>query len=151
LADGTGALPEVAVYSEARYGRNRFGWSELVSIRDERFQYIRAPREELYDLERDPHQRKNLVTDAGTTPKKQAELRDSLARLLGEDSTPADSVKDTVVAVTDPKDRLEISEAYRGSLELVASRQWPRAIELFQKLARETPESADVWNQLARV
>jgi arylsulfatase A-like enzyme/lipopolysaccharide biosynthesis regulator YciM len=151
LADGTGTLPEVAVYSEARYGRNRFGWSELVSIRDGRFQYIRAPREELYDLQRDPHQRENLVTETGAAPKKQAELRDSLARLLGEESAPADSVKNTDVAAIDPKDRTGIAETYRGSLELVSSRQWPKAIELFQKLVRDTPESADVWNQLARV
>jgi choline-sulfatase len=151
LTDGTGTLPDTAVYSEARYGRNRFGWSDLVSIRDGRFQYIRAPREELYDLERDPHQRENLVTETGAAPKKQAELRDSLARLLGEESTPGDSVKDTDVAAIDPKDRTAIAETYRGSLELVSSRQWPKAIELFQKLGRDTPESADVWNQLARV
>ena len=154
LADGTGTLPEAAVYSEARYGRNRFGWSELVSIRDGRFQYIRAPREEFYDLQRDPHQRENLVTKTGATPKKKAELGDSLARLLGEESTAADSVNDTdtgVVAAIDPKDRVEIAEAYRSSLELVSSRQWPKAIELFQKLARDLPEAADVWNQLARV
>jgi choline-sulfatase len=149
LADGTGTLPEATVYSEARYGRNRFGWSELVSIRDGRFQYIRAPREELYDLQRDPHQRENLITETGTTPKMQAELRESLARLLGEESTPA--VKDTDVAAIDPKDRVETAETYGSALELVSSRQWPKAIELFQKLTRDAPESAAVWNQLARV
>jgi arylsulfatase A-like enzyme/Tfp pilus assembly protein PilF len=151
LADGTGTLPALTVYSETRYGRNRFGWSELVSIRDERFQYIRAPREELYDLQRDPHQRENLVTPTGATPKKHAELRDSLARLLGEEATPADTVKETDVAPIDPKDRVDLAEAYRSSLELVSSRQWPKAIELFQKLAHDVPESADIWNQLARV
>lgn len=151
LADGTGTLPATPVYSEARYGRNRFGWSELASIRDGRFQYIRAPREELYDLQHDPHQRENLVTETGAALKKQVELRDSLARLLGEEPASADSVKETDVAATDPKDRVEIAETYRGSLELVSSRQWPKAIEQFQKLARDVPESADIWNQLARV
>jgi arylsulfatase A-like enzyme/Tfp pilus assembly protein PilF len=150
LADGSGTLSEAMVYSEALYGRNRFGWTELVSIRDGRFQYIRAPREELYDLQRDPHQRENLLTDTGAAPKKQAQLRDSLARMLGEEPTPADSVKEADVSAIDPKDGVGTVEAYRSALELVSSRQWPKAIELFQKLTRDVPESADVLNQLAR-
>jgi arylsulfatase A-like enzyme/lipopolysaccharide biosynthesis regulator YciM len=151
LADGTGTLPAATVYSEAWYGRSRFGWSEIASIRDGRFQYIRAPREELYDLEHDPHQRENLVTETGVTLKKQIELRDSLARLLGEEPTAADNAKQTDVVAIDPKDRVDIAETYRGTLELVSSRQWPKAIEQLQKLARDVPESADIWNQLARV
>jgi arylsulfatase A-like enzyme/Tfp pilus assembly protein PilF len=151
LSDGTGTLPETGVYSETRYGRNRFGWSDLVSIRDERFQYTRAPREELFDLQRDPHQRQNLAGEAGKPPKKLAELQGSLARLLGEEPAPAVSEKDATLAAVDPKDRPEIVETYRTALDLVTARQWPRAIELFQKLTREEPESADVWNQLARV
>jgi arylsulfatase A-like enzyme len=151
LADGTGTLPETAVYSETRYGRNRFGWSDLVSIRDERFQYIRAPREEVFDLQRDPQQRQNLAGGAGKPPKRLAELQASLARLLGEEPPPAASEKDATLAAVDPKDRPEIVETYRTALDLVTVRQWPRAIELFQKLTREVPESADVWNQLARV
>jgi arylsulfatase A-like enzyme/predicted Zn-dependent protease len=151
LADGTGTLPETAVYSETRYGRNRFGWSDLVSIRDERFLYIRAPREELFDIQRDPRQQENLAEQAATPPKKLAELQGSLARLLGEEPAPAVSDKDAAIAAVDPKDRPEIVETYRTALDLVTARQWPRAIELFQKLTREVPESADVWNQLARV
>jgi choline-sulfatase len=151
LADGTGTLTETTVYSEARYGRNRFGWGDLVSIRDGRFHYIRAPREELYDIQRDPHERQNLIGGTGTTPKKLTELQDSLARLLGEEPSPTGSEKDTAVAAIDPKDRLEVVETYRTALDLVSSREWQRAIELFQKLTREVPESTDVWNQLARV
>jgi arylsulfatase A-like enzyme/Flp pilus assembly protein TadD len=155
VADGTGTLPEATVYSETRYGRHRFGWSELVSVRDARFQYIRAPRAELYDQQRDPHQRANLVDgedrDKNATPGKRAEFESSLARLLGEPSTPTDGSTATNVATIDPKDRVEFVEAYRGALELVSSRQWPKAIEVFQKLTRDEPDSTDVWNQLARV
>jgi choline-sulfatase len=149
LADGTGTIPETTVYAESQYGRNRFGWSELVSIRDGRFQYIRAPREELYDVQRDPHQRRSIAGEAGAALKKQAELQDSLARVLGEEPTSAGG--SDISAPADPKDRPELAETYRTALEFVSSRQWPKAIDLLQKLTRDVPESPDVWNQLARV
>jgi arylsulfatase A-like enzyme/Tfp pilus assembly protein PilF len=39
---------------ESWYPRYHYGWSELLSVQDERFHYIRAPRPELYDLQADP-------------------------------------------------------------------------------------------------
>jgi arylsulfatase A-like enzyme/Tfp pilus assembly protein PilF len=38
-----------------------YGWSDLRALRDGRWKYILAPRPELYDLERDPGERENLV------------------------------------------------------------------------------------------
>jgi tetratricopeptide (TPR) repeat protein len=67
LLDGAGRLPEQAVYSEAMYARYHFGWSELTALTDGRFRYIRAPREELYDLQRDPHERDNILTPEAPT------------------------------------------------------------------------------------
>jgi arylsulfatase A-like enzyme/Tfp pilus assembly protein PilF len=42
--------------SESWYPRYHYGWSELLSVQDERFHYIRAPRPELYDLQADPRE-----------------------------------------------------------------------------------------------
>ncbi len=47
-------------YSESWYPRYHYGWSELVSVQDGRFKLIRAPRPELYDLERDPGETDDL-------------------------------------------------------------------------------------------
>ena len=38
-----------------------YGWSDLRALRDGRWKYIIAPRPELYDLDRDPGELKNLV------------------------------------------------------------------------------------------
>lgn len=46
-------------YSESLYPR-RFGWSPLAALRDGRFKFIDAPRPELYDLERDPFELRNV-------------------------------------------------------------------------------------------
>ena len=40
--------------SETWYPRHHYGWSELTSIDDGRYQFIAAPRRELYDLQLDP-------------------------------------------------------------------------------------------------
>jgi arylsulfatase A-like enzyme len=54
LLEGTGTLPDTGIYSEALYSRYHFGWSELYGLTDARYRLVRAPRDELYDLERDP-------------------------------------------------------------------------------------------------
>jgi arylsulfatase A-like enzyme/Tfp pilus assembly protein PilF len=48
--------------SESWYPRYHYGWSELVSVQDERFHYIRAPRPELYDLQADPRELQDRST-----------------------------------------------------------------------------------------
>ncbi|MBI3493344.1 MAG: sulfatase-like hydrolase/transferase, partial [Acidobacteria bacterium] len=63
VLEGTGPLAELSVYSEALYARYHFGWSELTALTDDRYRFIKAPREELYDLQRDPHERENLADD----------------------------------------------------------------------------------------
>src|SRR4030095_344047 len=61
VLEGTGHLSPAPVYSEALYARYHFGWSELTALTDDRYRYIKAPREELYDLQRDPHARQHLA------------------------------------------------------------------------------------------
>src|SRR5262249_59169033 len=80
LLDGTGRLPEMSVYSEALYARYHFGWSELTALTDARYRYIKAPTEELYDLQRDPRERENLAIDRAAA--RQA-LRAALDKLVG--------------------------------------------------------------------
>src|SRR5207237_6515666 len=58
-----GRLAEQPVYSEALYARYHFGWSELTALTEGRYRYIKAPRDELYDLERDPHEQRNIAAE----------------------------------------------------------------------------------------
>lgn len=51
------------IYSESLFPRLRLGWSDLASLSDERFQYIEAPEEELYDLAADPKERRNVARE----------------------------------------------------------------------------------------
>jgi arylsulfatase A-like enzyme/predicted Zn-dependent protease len=168
LLDGAGHLPEQAVYSEAMYSRYHFGWSELTALTDERFRYIKAPREELYDLARDPHERDNLADER--TPARQA-LRSALDRLtagqtlqapnavpaearerlqaLGYVGASTDISTASGETLPDPKDKREVLERYRAAVDAATERNWREAVRLLQEIVKEDPEMADVWSQLA--
>src|SRR5262249_59214769 len=50
----------VPLYAETLAPRVDFGWSELRSLRDGRYKYVKAPRPELYDVEADPAETRDL-------------------------------------------------------------------------------------------
>jgi arylsulfatase A-like enzyme/cytochrome c-type biogenesis protein CcmH/NrfG len=168
LLDGAGRLPEQAVYSEAMYARYHFGWSELTALTDGRFRYIKAPHEELYDLQRDPRERENI---AGERPPARQALRGALDRLIAGRTIQAPSevapeARERLQALgyvgaqtdvstapgdtlPDPKDKREILETYRAAVDRAAERKWREAIVLLQQILRDDPGMADVWSQLA--
>jgi choline-sulfatase len=68
-------------HSESWYPRYHYGWSELQSLQDGRFKYIRAPRPELYDLDTDRHEQKDLAKEeSAKTGTFDRALSDLLAR-----------------------------------------------------------------------
>ncbi len=66
-------------HSESWYPRYHYGWSELQSVQDGRFKYIRAPRPELYDLGEDGREQRDLARDDGA---RAAAMDRALALLL---------------------------------------------------------------------
>ena len=142
LTEGSVTIAPAVVYSESRYARSRFGWSELLSITDGRFQYIRAPREELYDLDADPREINNLA-DAAASQKTRDDLRASLTALVGKEPDRSGN------ADADPKDKVATVEDYRAALALAADRKWPQAIELLQKIVRAEPSAIAAWKSLS--
>jgi choline-sulfatase len=79
-----GGRMELLAYAESWYPRYQYGWSELLSVRDGRYKYIRAPRPELYDLHRDPGERHNLASEQpGTADALDRALSDLLERTAG--------------------------------------------------------------------
>jgi len=64
LGDATPAADaDLISYAETWYGRLHFGWSELRAIRADGWKYIDGPRPELYDLRRDPAERRNHIDE----------------------------------------------------------------------------------------
>jgi choline-sulfatase len=66
-------------YSETVYPFMSFGWSPLHAAQTSRYHYIDAPRAELYELEKDPHETTNI---AGQQPAVVAAMREMLIARL---------------------------------------------------------------------
>ena len=57
-------VPDSAsVYSESFYSFSSFGWSPVRTINNRFYQFIEAPKPELYDLRSDPEEKQNLIAD----------------------------------------------------------------------------------------
>src|SRR5271163_1439511 len=54
-------------YSETFYPFSSFGWSPLHALESERFHFIEAPKPELYDLETDPGETRNIAAQQPAT------------------------------------------------------------------------------------
>jgi tetratricopeptide (TPR) repeat protein len=50
-------------YIETYYPRENYGWSELIGLIDGDWKYIQAPKEELYNLKKDPQEKKNIFNE----------------------------------------------------------------------------------------
>lgn len=90
-----GGSRELDAYAESEYPR-RFGWSPLRSVRDSRFKLIDAPRPELYDLQLDPFEERNVYAERRMTARAMMQRLRSLAgnSAAGDAviETPADGV-----------------------------------------------------------
>ncbi|MEO7274022.1 MAG: sulfatase-like hydrolase/transferase [Vicinamibacterales bacterium] len=81
---GDGRLADEPAFAESLLPLTHFGWSDLRVVRDGRWKYILAPRPELYDLDRDPGERQNLVA---SEPARAQAMRAGLTVQLQKEST----------------------------------------------------------------
>ena len=61
-----GQLTDEPAFAESLVPLLHYGWSDLRSVRDGRWKYILAPRPELYDLDSDPGEVRNLASQQQT-------------------------------------------------------------------------------------
>jgi arylsulfatase A-like enzyme/predicted Zn-dependent protease len=168
LLTGAGSISPQGIYAEALYARYHFGWSELTSLTDERYRYIRAPREELYDLERDPDERVNLATDrtgvttalrtalstltAGTNISAPSAVSDAdRQRLaaLGYVGTQSSTPQSAGTNLPDPKDKAAVLQQYRAAVDALSAQRFDEGARLLRAILDAEPDMTDVWSQYA--
>ena len=153
------------VYSESLYAHNHFGCSPLRSLRLGRYKYIRAPKSELYDLDTDPDETRNLYTQQRSLALASDErLSALLARYRGTQGQSGKALDaDTVarlsslgyVAVSrqhaatqdtgdDPKDRINDFEDFGRAILLAATGQVAESNTKLDHLLAEHPDLLDV-------
>lgn len=93
LLTGARDTLDLEAYSESEYPR-RLGWSPLRALRDGRYKLIEAPRPELYDLDRDPFEERNVFADRHATAVAMSRRLQELAQPhspIGAESAPIPS------------------------------------------------------------
>lgn len=170
VLEASGTIAETPIYSESLSPRLHFGWSELYALSDDRYRYIRAPRDELYDLTQDARE---LTSVAAEYPRVRSGMRGALDGMISSGGVSAPSAisdedRQKLAALgyvgtqtrtqaaewpgtpaADPKDKIHVFQAYRRATQLVAARRFADAAELYRQLLREDPGMTDVWLQLA--
>ena len=167
--EDAGTLPRASIYSEALSPRYHFGWSQLYALADERYRFIRAPRDELYDIAQDPGERRSIATER---PQVRAAMRGAIEPLIAgaalqTPSTVSDADRQKLAALgyvgtqstaslslpgdqlPDPKDKVATLQEYKRATDLAGDRRYAEATAIFRRLLQTDPEMTDVWLQLA--
>ena len=157
---------ERRMYAETLYPRLHFGWSDLASLTDRRYQFIEAPRPELYDWTHDPGEKANL---AATLPpafrSMSAQLRATARPMKAPGSADAETIRKLASLgylashspdaeskdLPDPKDRIQTLGVLREASHLIAIRREDDAISLLGRLTAESPRMLEAWELLTRV
>jgi choline-sulfatase len=120
LADGRRL--DLVARSESWYPRYHYGWSELASIQDGRFKYIRAPRPELYDLASDPRETNDL---SGRDPQRAAALDRALTEAIARTAS-ATAAKGPQTVDAETEERLAALGYVGGSVSARHLEERPR-------------------------
>jgi tetratricopeptide (TPR) repeat protein len=151
-------------YSESYYPRFHYGWSELKSLRTVRYQYIQAPRPELYDIVRDPMERTNIY---GQNSSQAERFIQEMKRIEERSPVPADESKaprqlddDTVeklkalgyvggftssaklgrsAGLADPKDKIPLYNKIKQAEGASADREYDEALKKLGEVIDEDP------------
>jgi arylsulfatase A-like enzyme/Tfp pilus assembly protein PilF len=156
--------PARNIYAETFYARAHLGWAEVTSLIGERYQYIDAPRPELYDLLADPEETNDLIQ---IDRQAAARLREELSG-YDREYVAAEYVDDekqqqlaalgyvgTVVDVgdgprSDPKDRIHVLRQLKEANMRFHSKDYEGSAAAFRKVLESEPQMLDARETLAK-
>ncbi len=171
----TGARKELglAAYSEAIYPRFHFGWSDLRALTSGRYKYVAAPRPELYDLQQDPGETRNLYTErqalgdrmnqelvaleqhmsaTAAAPKAAVEVDpDARARLaaLGYVGTFVTALAPDRAGLADPKDKIQLFNLMTQARETARhDKESDEGLHALERVVAADPKVIDAWFML---
>jgi choline-sulfatase len=148
---------------ESEFGYDSYGWARLVGLTDGSWKWIGAPEPELYDLTRDPDERRNLVGERGGEAERLAALwkktagRDRRSLPVKDESDQARSERlerlaalgyvgaagrpAPGAALPDPKRVIGTLESINEARRLLGERRFPEADKVLDSVVRDSPRN----------
>jgi len=159
--------PEVS-YAESLIPKIDMGWAELRAMRTAKWKYVRAPRPELYDLDKDPQELANVIqqhpdeaetlesqlraltsTGAGKPEEIQSKTisgeTERQLRSLGYVSAGSNRRLVLTGEGTDPKDRVHILQLLDEATTRETKIPPVRRIQLLEQALKEDPANSRVY------
>ncbi len=142
------------LYAETLSPRLDFGWSDLRAWRDGRYKYVRAPRPELFDVEADPGETKDLsAREPAVCERLSGALEATMTRLGdGESRRPPDAgAAEQLRALgyvqgpggagsgADPKDKIDVALRIARATGPFSSQE--EAARVYREIAARDPEN----------
>lgn len=157
---------EGQAYSESLVPELQFGWSPLHSLRTAGFQFIDAPRPELYDLRQDPDEQTDLALGQADLVRTMKSELDRLVERTSQDAPKPQAAnldKETMERLSalgyigapvgrkgrsgdrsrplaDPKDKLRTFEAVTQAGAMIMTEQYDAAAALLESALKDDPE-----------
>jgi choline-sulfatase len=148
------------LYAETFYPRIHFGWSDLASIVEGPLHYIEAPEPELYDLDADAAETRNVMTSADR--RAVSGLRQAMKGFDRRLAAPAEVDPETSARLAalgyiggsmaeregplpDPKSQRHVIAELEQAFAAVQAQRNEEAIAAFEKLLAANPDMQDVW------
>jgi tetratricopeptide (TPR) repeat protein len=157
--------PRLEAYVESWLPRHQFNWSELKSIRTERYKYIEAPEPELYDLTADRSEKANALSanqDTATAmkstlaaierahPQAGAVRRDvdpvmaEKFMALGYIGSAGDTGRGSTQRFADPKRKIDVYELTMSAYELAGHHKPDEALAALRRAEKIDPNVTQV-------
>jgi arylsulfatase A-like enzyme/predicted negative regulator of RcsB-dependent stress response len=153
-----------SVYSETLYPRIHLGWSELRSLIKGRHHYIESSSPELYDLDRDPGETRNLIAEERRVA---AAMRTELAAIpngavalgpidpeearklaaLGYIGTP----QERSGLLPNPREQIHVLRDLKSAFQHAAENRPEEAIVALRALLKTNPKLIDASTRLGEV
>jgi choline-sulfatase len=150
------------VFMESIYAYLHYGWASLRAVVDGRWKYVEAPTPELYDLEDDPGETRNVADEHPERARDLADLLDSLS--AGADEAGAGTVElddasrealESLGYVTsivdaggadrpDPKDMVRVNELVMSATSASAAGNYAQARQILARALDLDPENKEL-------
>jgi tetratricopeptide (TPR) repeat protein len=153
-----------SIYSETLYPRIHLGWSELRSLFDGRYHYIESSSPELYDVDRDPAEKNNLIAGerrvAASMRGQLAEMPATVVELQRIDPEEAKKLaalgyigtpKERAGPLPNPREQIHSLKDIKNAFQLAAERRNDEAVDALRALLAKNGASMDVSTRLGEV